>query len=374
MRKLFTLFVAILTTTVLWAYDFYVSGICYNNLGGYRVEVASGYKRYQSHSYVDSIFIPATVTNEDIIFDVVGIGDEAFKSNPNLGYTCNISYVFIPNSVTSIGNSAFSGCSGLTSIAIPNSVTSIGDYAFSSCSLTSITIPENVTSVGEYAFNCSSLTSVNWEAKNVDDCRISPFNNITSIIFGDNVKSIPKSVCYGCNSLSSVIISNSVNTIGLSAFRYCNSLTSVSIGNSVTNIEGCAFQDCTSLTSITLPNSVTSIGAQTFSGCTSLTSINIPSSVTSIGQYAFSGCSALNSLILGEGVNSIGNYAFAFTTNTARSAVPAWRLIATSGTRTLSTSPRLKIARANIPGRSLLPALGMVISTVKVRVAASIAG
>ena len=68
----------------------------------------------------------------------------------------------IPNSVTSIGEYAFSHCTSLTSVTIPNSVTSIGEHAFSYCtSLTSVTISDSVTSIGEYAFyDCTSLTDV----------------------------------------------------------------------------------------------------------------------------------------------------------------------------------------------------------------------
>ena len=68
----------------------------------------------------------------------------------------------IPNSVTSIGDDAFSNCKSLTSVTIPDSVTSISDFAFSNCkSLTSVTIPDSVTSIGEWAFfGCSSLTDV----------------------------------------------------------------------------------------------------------------------------------------------------------------------------------------------------------------------
>ena len=68
----------------------------------------------------------------------------------------------IPSSVTLIGESVFSGCSGLTSLTIPSSVTWIGNYAFEGCSgLTSLTIPSSVTSIGNYAFEgCSGLTSI----------------------------------------------------------------------------------------------------------------------------------------------------------------------------------------------------------------------
>ena len=170
----------------------------------------------------------------------------------------------IPNSVTSIGSSAFSGCSGLTSITIPNSVTSIGRYAFYGCSgLTSITIPNSVTSIGEFAFyRCSGLTSIVVEEGNT---------------FYDSRNN--------CNAL----IETKTNKL----IRGCQSTI---IPNSVTSIENHAFDDCSGLTSITIPNSVTSIGNYAFYGCSGLTSINIPESVTSIGERAFSYCRSLHSV------------------------------------------------------------------------------
>ncbi len=114
----------------------------------------------------------------------------------------------IPHSVTSIGNSAFSRCSGLTSVTIPNSVTSIEFYAFSGCSgLTSVTIPNSVTSIEGYAF-------------------------------------------YGCSGLTSVTIPNSVTSIGERAFCNCSKLISVTIGSGIKNIGYLAFAKCTELTDV----------------------------------------------------------------------------------------------------------------------------
>ena len=172
----------------------------------------------------------------------------------------------IPNTITSINNYAFSGCSGLTSVTIPNSVTSIGDYAFRFCSgLKSITIPNSVTSIGESAF-------------------------------------------WACSGLKSVTIGNSVTSVGDYAFYGCSGLTSVTIPNSVTSIGNHSFQNCSGLTSVTIGNSVTSIGNYAFDGCSGLTSVTIGNSVTSIGNYAFDGCSNIQNLIWNaKNCNSMGN-------------------------------------------------------------------
>ena len=153
------------------------------------------------------------------------------------GKTC--SEIVIPEklydiTVTSIGDSAFRGCSRLTSITFTNSVTNIGNFAFAGCSnLIGITIPDSVTNIGNMAFeDCSSLTII----------------------------SIP----------------NSVISIGGRAFYNCSSLTSVAIPNSVTTIGNGAFYNCSSLTSVTIPDSVTSIGESAFGGCSNLTSMTIP--------------------------------------------------------------------------------------------------
>ncbi len=188
----------------------------------------------------------------------------------------------------------------------------------------SITIPESVTSIGSSAFNgCTGLTSVVWNAKN---CNSAPFSdigaNITSFVFGDKVESIPSSLCSGMKNLTSITISNSVKSIGYCAFAGCTGLTSVTIPNSVTSIGNRAFEYCTGLTSVTIPNSVTSIGYYAFNGCSGLTSVTIPNSVTSIGEGAFDGCSGLTSVTIPNSVTSIGNLTFYGCTGLTSVTIP----------------------------------------------------
>ena len=223
----------------------------------------------------------------------------------------------IPSSVTSIGKSAFSGCTGLTSVTIPNSVTTIGWSAFRGCAgLTSVTIPNSVTEIGWSAFEgCTALTSVTFNATNCkspgrtyeawfQDCPL------TSLVIGNDVKSIPACLAYYQTRLTTVTIPNSVISIGWYAFVGCTGLTSVTIPNSVTEIGYSAFYGCTGLTSVTIPNSVTTIGGSAFRDCTGLTSVTIPNSVTSIGESAFYGCTALTSVTIPNSVTSIGRFAF----------------------------------------------------------------
>jgi hypothetical protein len=235
---------------------------------------------------------------------------------PEMSYT-------IPNSVTSIGDFAFEGCTSLTNVTIPNSVTSIGWGAFENCSgLTCVTIGNSVTSIGEGAFEyCTSLTSVTIpDSVTVIKGLGTPLGplgafggctSLTNVTIGNTVTNIGDYAFDGCTSLANVTIGNSVTSIGGGAFAYCTSLTRVTIPNSVTDLKEARFDmllygpfySCTSLTNVTIGNSVTSIGDYSFFSCTSLTSITIPNSVTNIGVGAFAGCTSLTGMTA-EALNS----------------------------------------------------------------------
>ena len=272
-----------------------INGIYYNLISeSHSAEVTSG-----TNNYSGSIVIPQSVTYNDIEY-----------------------------SVTSIGSSAFSGCSGLTNITISNSVTNIGRYAFLRCSsLISINIPNSVTSIEGSAFEkCSGLTSVTVESGNIkydsrNNCNAIIETSTNTLVVGcmntiipNSVTSIGKLAFSNNSGLTSITIPNSVTSIGEFAFYGCNGLTSITIPSSVISIGHYAFENCSGLTSITIPNFVTSIGVSAFEGCSDLRVVNYnATNCTSMGSYyshVFTGCSSLTTLNIGDNVQIIPDYAF----------------------------------------------------------------
>ena len=216
---------------------------------------------------------------------------------------------------TSIGNSVFGGCSGLTSINIPTSVTSIGEAAFKDCSgLTSINIPDGVTSIESETFeNCSGLTSINipTSVTSIKWGTFSGCSGLTSINIPDGVTSIKWGTFSGCSGLTSINIPDGVTEIGSNAFYGCSGLTSINLPTSVTSIGKAAFKDCSGLSrAMAIPSNVTKIADETFMGCSSLPSVRLTSNVISIGNQAFDGCKAFKSFSFTPNITSIGNSAF----------------------------------------------------------------
>lgn len=294
--------------------------------------------------------------------DVLSIAANCFKDAEGHKITKILS---MPSTITSIGASAFDGCSLMTSCIIGAGVTAIGAGAFYGCTvLTSIVIPASVTAIGNTPFwSCASLTTITVDASNAiyannagdgvlynkaittlmvcpagDEARTSftvPNSVVSiadyafryciflvSVTMGEGVSSIGYAAFQSCIALTSVIIPNSVTFMGDSAFVSCTSLASAAIGSGVTAIPASAFRYDAGLTSVIMGTGVISIGNYAFQECSALTSLNVPNSVTSIGSYAFNGCTAMVSLPVGSGVVSIGSYAFIYCESLISAIIP----------------------------------------------------
>ena len=262
-------------------------------------------------------------------------GSGAINDRPWTGYANGIKTVVIGSGVTSIGDNAFFGCSGLTSIEIPASVTSIGKYAFSGCSgLATVTVYAPSCTLGSNAFSaCGNLKNIYVFSDLVDDYKAawsayeSKITAMTPVASGTCGKETPEDVTWRLEGEAGhyrLIISGTgemADYIYLNTrpwHNYSENIKTIVIENGVTSIGECAFCECNGLTSISIPASVTSIGPSAFEGCSALTSIEIPASVTSIGHYAFGYCSALTSIEIPASVTTIGEEAF---NNTALTSI-----------------------------------------------------
>ena len=199
-----------------------------------------------------------------------------------------IFYIVIEDGITSICDYAFEGTTQLKGITIPDSVTSIGESAFEHSSLSQIELHDGITYIGRSAFEWSSLEEITVPA---------------------GVKELSFGVFRRCGNLKSVVLPEGLITIEGDAFTDCTALQSIIIPDSVTAIEG-AFLRCSMLEQITLGNSVTFISKSCFQDCIALREISIPDSVKAIYSWAFQNCTALEKVTIGAGVEEISTNAF----------------------------------------------------------------
>ena len=246
---------------------------------------------------------------------VTGLGRRSFSTDDHYSplydiHHTQIQSVTIPESVTSIGDSAFAACRNLNSLTINDAATSIGNRAFTECPLTTtLSLGKKITTIGDEAFY---------------DCR-----GLTSVTIPPSVTSIGKKAFYQCIHLKTLSfgenIKTNIETIGDEAFYYCIELESVTIPQSVTSIGNDAFGQCHDLQSLTIKDAATSIGHRAFFGCTSLATISLGENIKTIGNYAFASCTCidLTNVTIPENVTTIGPGTFRYCTHLEYIMLPA---------------------------------------------------
>ena len=306
---------------------------------------------------------------------VTGLGESSFSGtyspdhpkNYTLLSFCNqIQSVTIPESVTSIGKSAFehcskldsltingvatsmigayafNGCTSLTSLSLVGSFQTIGDYAFAYCGMTSLTIDANITSIGEFAFSSCSLTSLSLtgNVQKIGDYAFTYCTSLTSLSLTGNIQKIGDHAFDSCSSLNTVTLPKSLTSIGSHAFDSCTSLDSIEIPGKVTEIGDYAFTEagltsatidegvqstgklmfykCSNLKTVEFPKSLTAIGYGSFWGCSDLEYVTIPDSVVSVEDFAFANCTSLQEITLPHGVETISKQDFAGCTSLSK--------------------------------------------------------
>ena len=304
MKRIYSLTVIFFISLMVRAINVEIDGIMYNiNVKTGLTEVVAN----TSHQYTGDIVIPETITYEGKEYTVTAIGQGAFSQR-------DITSITLPNSITSIGNSAFVYCKRLNSIVLPEKLTVIGDMCFASCeSLRRAVIPEGVTLIDNSAFNsCYSLASliIPNSVTRIEDWAFAGCKGLTYVEMSRGLTYVGRGAFGDCSALNTVIIPDlsSWSMINFGDYN-SNPLTTTKtlkinnkeirdlvIPDDVTYIGDYAFRGCTNITSVTMGENVTKIGTSAFSGCNNCASITIGENVTSIGSWAFNGCSAMTSL------------------------------------------------------------------------------
>lgn len=234
--------------------------------------------------------------------DVIDYG--AFKDNSGLVA------LTLPESVYSIGDYAFSGCSALRGkLIFPEKLSHVGNCAFRECGIDQVEIKGN-TKLGEQCFENSAVKEITGKITDVGYAAFSGCLNLTTLELPDKLTQVPDRLFKGCVNLSRIILPQSINAIGSEAFASCSSLVSITIPEKVKKIGASAFESCTYLNEVSFEGeNIERLEEYTFAFCASLENIDLPDSITFIGDCAFRG-SGLISFKTPASLESLGERVF----------------------------------------------------------------
>ncbi|MBR0351240.1 MAG: leucine-rich repeat domain-containing protein [Clostridia bacterium] len=274
-----------------------------------------------------NIALPRCIKIGTVWYDVVKLDDGSFS-----GEKANLlsGSIVIPDTVTTISQYTFEGCSNITNITIPNYVTEIGLNAFGNTGLTEIELPSSIETLPTESYydysslfnGCENLERV------VVNCDISDYlftdlDSLNEIVFGANCNSIGDYAFKGCEGLTSITIPSSVTYLGSDAFADCSELKNVTIQGSITNDDSTVFENCelesvsingnipsylfmySSISELTIGSNCNSIGEGAFYNCTLPANVTIPNSVTSLEDRAFYDCSGIQTLTISNNITTL---------------------------------------------------------------------
>ena len=295
-------------------------------------------------------------------YTITGINTQAFKNNKKL------KGIIIPNTVTYVEDSLFSGCISLTDVDLGKGITVITNGMFYNCkNLESLTIPEQIERFYDryrYTGNssdkpfegCVNLKNIYFKAKDISWVGGLSLPSLTNIVIGSTVESLPdrafsgykylenvtfengllvlpnecfknctglksitlpdsmmsvgKSAFENCYNIKSVTFSENLNTIADSAFKGCSSIENLSFNKNLREIGNNAFEECSSVKNVTFNDSLNTIGESAFANCSSVEKVDLPESVSSLGTYAFAGCEGVKSVTLSSKLNYVNDGVF----------------------------------------------------------------
>ena len=295
-------------------------------------------------------------------YTITGINTQAFKNNKKL------KGIIIPDTVTYVEDSLFSGCISLTDVDLGKGVTVITNGMFYNCkNLESLTIPEQIERFYDrYSYTgnssdkpfegCVNLKNIYFKAKDISLVRYLSLPSLTNIVIGSTVESLPdrafsgykylenvtfengllvlpnecfknctglksitlpdsmmsvgKSAFENCYNIKSVTFSENLNTIADSAFKGCSSIENLSFNKNLREIGNNAFEECSSVKNVTFNDSLNTIGESAFANCSSVEKVDLPESVSSVGKDAFEGCKAIKNITLSSKLNYVNDGVF----------------------------------------------------------------
>ena len=249
-------------------------------------------------------------------YTITGINTQAFKNNKKL------KGIIIPDTVTYVEDSLFSGCISLTDVDLGKGITVITNGMFYNCkNLESLTIPEQIERFYDryrYTGNssdkpfegCVNLKNIYFKAKDISWVGGLSLPSLTNIVIASTVDSLPNDAFSGYNYIENVTFENGLMVLPDSCFKNCTSLKNITLPDSMMSVGKSAFENCFNLKSVTFSENLNTIADSAFKGCSSIENLSFNKNLREIGNNAFEECSSVKNVTFNDSLNTIGESAF----------------------------------------------------------------